>query len=81
MRTTLYKCEDYPHNSVCAEVVDEEDGGKLSGCVSITIKTYSEERTVYLHPEDAMHFAETIKGLVTQVTAKKESYESDSNPW
>lgn len=68
MRTTLYKCEDYPHNSVRAEVVNEKDSKKLSGCIRVTIKNYSEEHSVFIRPEDAAHFAETIKGLVNETT-------------
>lgn len=71
MRTILYKCEDYTHNSVCAEAVNEKDSKKLSGCIRVAIKNYSEEYSVFIRPEDAVHFAETIKALANETINKK----------
>ena len=71
MKTTHYKCEDYPNNSVYAEIMDDKSSAKIAGCIGVTIKTYSEEHTVYITAEDAMHFAETLKGLATEAPAKK----------
>lgn len=63
MRTVYYKCEDYPNNSICAELIVEEH--KLTGCIGVTMKHYADEDTVYLTREDALHLAETIKELAT----------------